>query len=106
VARALWLGRRQLLYWLAIESGFLIVVGVVGGLLVGVVLAWVVMPSITLTTEGRAPIPPPVAAVAWDLVVALLGLGAVAFGLSVLAARRSIGGVRVAATLRAAEADR
>lgn len=106
VARALGLGRRQLLGWLAIESGFLINVGVIGGLMVGVVLAWVVMPSITLTTEGRAPIPPPVAAIPWDLVVALLGLGAVAFGLSVLAARRSIAGVRVAATLRAAEADR
>jgi putative ABC transport system permease protein len=106
VARALGLARRQLLGWLAIESGFLIVVGVVGGLVVGVVLAWVVMPSITLTTEGRPPIPPPVAAIAWDLVVVLVVSGVVAFGLSVLAARRSIRAVRVAAVLRAAEVDR
>ena len=105
VARALGLGRRQLLGWLAIESAFLIIVGVVGGLLVGLVLAWVVMPSITLTLEGQAPVPPPVAAIAWDLAVALLGLG-VAFLLSVLAARRAISSVRVAATLRIAEADR
>ena len=106
VARALGLARRQLLGWLAIESAFLIVVGVVGGILVGLVLAWVVMPSITLTLEGRAPVPPPVAAIAWDLAVALLGLGALAFLLSVLAARRAISSVRVAATLRIAEADR
>ena len=71
VARALGLGRRQLLGWLAIESAFLIVVGVVGGILVGLVLAWVVMPSITLTLEGQAPVPPPVAAIAWDLAVVL-----------------------------------
>ena len=106
MARALGLARRQLLGWLAIESAFLIVVGVVGGILVGLVLAWVVMPSITLTLEGRAPVPPPVAAIAWDLAVALLGLGALAFLLSVLAARRAIASVRVAATLRIAEADR
>ncbi|MFI5291849.1 MAG: FtsX-like permease family protein [Candidatus Limnocylindrales bacterium] len=106
VARALGLARRQLLGWLAIESAFLIVVGVVGGILVGLVLAWVVMPSITLTLEGRAPVPPPVAAIAWDLAVGLLGLGAVAFLLSVLAARRAIASVRVAATLRIVEADR
>ena len=68
MARALGLGRRrELLGWLAFESAFLILVGVLGGLLVGLVLAWVVMPSITLTTEGRPPIPPPVAAIAWDL---------------------------------------
>jgi len=106
VARALGLGRRQLLGWLAIESAFLIIVGLVGGLLVGLVLAWVVMPSITLTTEGRPPIPSPVAVIAWDLVVTLIGLGAAAFGLSVLAARRAVSGVRVAASLRASEVDR
>ena len=106
VARALGLAQGQLLGWLAIESAFLIVVGVVGGILVGLVLAWVVMPSITLTLEGRAPVPPPVAAIAWDLAVALIGLGASAFLLSVLAARRAISSVRVAATLRIAEADR
>jgi ABC-type antimicrobial peptide transport system permease subunit len=106
VSRALGLGRRQLLGWLAIESAFLIVVGVVGGLLVGLILAWVVMPSITLTAEGRPPIPEPVAAMAWDLMLGLAGLGLLAFGLSVVAARRAVAGVRVAATLRAMEADR
>jgi FtsX-like permease family len=106
VARALGLGRRQLVGWLALESGFLVVVGVIGGLLVGLVLAWVVMPSITLTTEGRAPVPPPVTAIAWDLVVVLAGLGLLAFALSVLAARRAVASVRVAATLRITEADR
>ena len=106
VARALGLGRRQLLGWLAIESAFLVVVGVVGGLLVGLALAWIVMPSITLTTEGQAPIPPPVTAIAWDLMLVLAGLGLIAFGLSVLAARRAIASIRVAATLRLAEADR
>jgi hypothetical protein len=64
------------------------------------------MPSITLTVEGRPPVPPPVTAIAWDLVLVLVGLGAVAFGLSVVAARRAVANVRVAATLRAAEADR
>jgi hypothetical protein len=106
VARALGLGRRQMLGWLAIESGFLIIVGVVGGVVVGLVLAWVVMPSITLTTEGRPPVPPPVAEMAWDILVAIALLGLAAFGLSVLAARRVVAGVRVAATIRLAEADR
>ena len=100
VARALGLGRRQMLGWLAIESAFLIVVGVVGGILVGLVLAWVVMPSITLTTRG------PCAGAATGrghrlglFAVGLLGLGALAFLLSVLAARRAIASVRVAATV-------
>ncbi len=106
VVRALGLGRRQLLGWLALESAFLVIVGVIGGLLVGLVLAWVVMPSITLTTEGRAPVPPPVTTIAWDLMVVLAGLGLLAFALSVLAARRAVASVRVAATLRIAEPDR
>lgn len=106
VARALGLGRRQLLGWLALESAFLVVVGVIGGLLVGLVLAWVVMPSITLTTEGRAPVPPPVTTIAWDLMLVLAGLGVLAFLLSVLAARRAVAGIRVAATIRVVEADR
>jgi hypothetical protein len=106
VAQALGLGRRQLLGWLALESAFLVTVGVIGGLIVGLVLAWVVMPSITLTTEGRAPVPPPVTAIAWDLMLVLAAIGVLAFALSVLAARRAIASVRVAATLRIAEADR
>jgi hypothetical protein len=106
VARALGLGRRQLLGWLALESAFLVVVGVVGGLLVGLVLAWVVMPSITLTAEGRTPVPPPVTAIAWDLMLVLAGLGLLAFALSVLASRRAIAAIRVAPLLRGAEGDR
>jgi hypothetical protein len=43
---------------------------------------------------------------AWDILVAIALLGLAAFGLSVLAARRVVAGVRVAATIRLAEADR
>jgi hypothetical protein len=64
------------------------------------------MPSITLTTEGRAPVPPPVTTIAWDLMLVLAGLGVLAFLLSVLAARRAVAGIRVAATIRVVEADR
>ncbi|HYM83114.1 MAG TPA: FtsX-like permease family protein, partial [Candidatus Dormibacteraeota bacterium] len=93
---ALGLSSAQLRASLLLEDAFLLVVGGAGGVALGLILAWVVLPFATLTASGATPVPPPVVVVPWPAVVplALLGLGLLA--IAVIAAlgqlgRRSIG---------------
>ena len=53
--RALGLSGGQLSAWLSAEHGLLLVAGLGGGVALGVLLAWLVLPFSTLTTMGSRP---------------------------------------------------
>lgn len=81
VARALGVRRGEAATWLGLEVAFQLGVGIAGGLVLGIALAWAVLPSVTLTPDGSAPVPGPEVVVPWDL-----ALIAVAAGIAALVA--------------------
>ncbi len=98
--RAIGLSNRQLALWLSIESVFLLVVGLIAGSLLGVALAWLVLPFATLTQTGVPPVPAPAVVVPWQAVVPLYAGAFVLFLLSVWLVRRQMADVRITGVLR------
>jgi ABC-type antimicrobial peptide transport system permease subunit len=101
--RALGLSARQLSLWLSIESIFLLVVGLGAGSLLGLVLAWLVLPFATLTQTGLAPVPAPVVVVPWEAIVPLYLGAVVLFVLSIWLVRRQLPDVRISGVLRSGQ---
>jgi hypothetical protein len=96
--RALGLSPAQLSGWLTLESGFLLGIGMVVGIGLGLVLAWVVLPFVTLNAAGTAANPPPLVIVPWDaigllLAAALVVLVVTVSVISVMLRRIAVGGV-------------
>jgi predicted lysophospholipase L1 biosynthesis ABC-type transport system permease subunit len=101
--RALGLSAGQLSLWLSIESVFLLAVGLLAGSLLGLLLAWLVLPFATLTQTGAAPIPPPVVVVPWEAIVPVYVAAIVLFVLSIWLVRRQLPDVRISGVLRAGQ---
>jgi hypothetical protein len=101
--RALGLSTGQLALWLSIESVFLLVVGLAAGSLLGLVLAWLVLPFATLTQTGLAPIPAPVVVIPWEAIVPVYVAAVVLFVISLWLAQRQLPDVRISGVLRARE---
>jgi hypothetical protein len=101
--RALGLSARQLSLWLSIESIFLLVVGLGAGSLLGLLLAWLVLPFATLTQTGLAPVPAPVVVVPWEAIVPIYLGAVVLFVLSIWLVRRQLPDVRISGVLRAGQ---
>ena len=101
--RALGLSTGQLSLWLSIESVFLLVVGLVAGSLLGLLLAWLVLPFATLTQTGLAPIPAPVVVVPWQAIVPPYLAAVILFLLSLWLVRRQLPDIRISGVLRARE---
>jgi hypothetical protein len=101
--RALGLSPAQLSGWLSLESAFLLLLGLGAGAGIGLLVAWVVLPLVTLTPDGTAAVPEPAMVVPWP---ALAGLAALAVG-ALLATVLVLGAVlrrlALAAALRGAE---
>ena len=55
--------------WLTLEQVFLVAVGLVGGVLLGLLLAWLVLPYATLSASGAAVVPAPVIVVPWATIL-------------------------------------
>lgn len=87
VLRALGLSPRQLAGWLSLENVILVAVSLAIGTGLGLLIAWVVLPFVTLTQAGSQPLPGLVIAIPWGQVLLLEGvaLGALAVTVSVLA---------------------
>ncbi|HTS14868.1 MAG TPA: FtsX-like permease family protein, partial [Candidatus Sulfotelmatobacter sp.] len=101
--RALGLSARQLRAWLSLEDAALLLLGLLGGALLGLLMAWLVLPFTTLAANGGAPVPPPVVEVPWS-VGAVLGLVAVALLVAtVVIIARALPRIRLATVLRAGE---
>jgi hypothetical protein len=102
VARALGVASRQTTAWLALELGFQLAIGIGGGILLGMALAWAVLPAVSLTPDGTLPMPAPVIVVPWDF-LALVILAGVVVLLAMLPPLRRLGrGATLASDLREA----
>ena len=101
--RALGLSVRQLSGQLSIESTFLLVVGLGGGTILGLVLAWLVLPYSTLSVDGSAVVPPPTIVVPWEAILPLYVLSGILLVVTVLVMSRQVPGDRISGVLRATE---
>ena len=99
--KALGLAPRQLLLWLTIENLALLVTGLVLGTLLGLVLAWLVLPFATLTSTGEPPVPAPVIVVPPEAALPTAVLAAVLVLATVVLAIRQLPSARTSAVLRA-----
>jgi hypothetical protein len=98
--RALGLSPRQLSAWLSLESAFLLTVGVLSGIGLGLLLAWLVLPFVTLTSDAAVVNPPLRVMVPWGVIGVLLAIAAGAVLLSVLALGGLLRRVGLGSTLR------
>lgn len=98
--RALGLSARDLSGWLWLENAFLLVIGTGGGLLLGALLAYVVLPVSTLTSNGAPAIPSPIVELPLTAMAPVLVVASVVFVLTILVLRRQLLQVRVGDVLR------
>ena len=81
--RALGLSADQLSVWLSLENAVLAVVSLVTGTVLGLVIAWVVLPFITVTQGAATPFPPVVVDIPWTTIALLEVLGIVSLAITV-----------------------
>ena len=73
VLRSLGLSDRQLSAWLALEGGITVALALVGGIALGALVAWLVLPFVSLAGEGGRPFPGVVVELPWQAVAVLTG---------------------------------
>ncbi len=101
--RALGLSGRQMSSWLSLEQVFLLVFGLVGGALLGLLLAWLVLPYSTLDPTGAAVVPTPVIVVPWAAILPIYLVGGVVMLAAAAVLARQVPERRVSSVLRAGE---
>ncbi len=99
--KALGLTPRQLHRWLTLEGASLLAVGLLAGIVLGLVLAWLALPFATLTASGEAPVPAPVVVVPPGAFVPTLALGVFLVVATAILVRRLVPAARTSAVLRA-----
>ncbi len=99
--QAIGLSHRQLSAWISMENAFLLLIGLLAGTVLGLVLAWVVLPFVTLTQEATLAVPPVEVVIPWSAygVLYLVALGALAVTVFVIG--NLLARVRVSGVLRA-----
>ncbi len=98
--RALGLSPRQLSGFLSLENAFLLSVGVVCGIGLGLLLAWLVLPFVTLSSDAAVVNPPLQIIVPWGVIGVLLSIAAAAIVLSGLVLGGVLRRVGLGSTLR------
>ncbi|HET9215217.1 MAG TPA: ABC transporter permease [Gaiellaceae bacterium] len=73
VLRSLGLSDRQLSAWLAVEGGITAFLALAGGIALGALVAWLVLPFVSLAGEGGRPFPEVVVELPWQAVAVLTG---------------------------------
>lgn len=96
--RALGLSPRQLSGWLSLENGLLVLMSVIGGTALGLGLAWLILPFVTLTQSASEIVPGLIVVIPWRWIVllelAVVGLLVVVVAiLGVLLRRVGLGGL-------------
>ncbi len=99
--QAIGLSHRQLSAWLSMENAFLLIVGLLAGTGLGLVLAWVVLPFVTLTQEATLAVPPVEVVIPWSVYGLLYLVAAGALVVTVIVIGQLLGRVRVSGVLRA-----
>jgi hypothetical protein len=97
---ALGLSSRQLAVWLSLENAALAAISLVAGSLLGLVMAWVVLPFITVTSGATVPYPPVVVVVPWAAIAVLEVCGLVALSGTVALLSWLLGRLTPASVLR------
>ncbi len=73
VLRSLGLSDRQLSAWLAVEGGITASLALAGGIALGALVAWLVLPFVSLAGEGGRPFPEVIVELPWQAVAVLTG---------------------------------
>ena len=73
VLRSLGLSDRQLSAWLALEGGITAALALAGGIALGALVAWLVLPFVSLAGEGGRPFPEVIVELPWQAVAVLTG---------------------------------
>lgn len=98
--RALGTSHTETRRWLTVESGSTVLVSLGGGIALGLGLAWIILPSVSLARDGGVAVPTPVVVIPW-LTITLVAAGAAAVLFAVPAVvSRMLGRTRVAEVLR------
>jgi hypothetical protein len=103
ILRALGLSGRDLATWVSLENAFLLVFGLVAGSVLGLVLAWLVLPFATLTSSGAAAVPTPEIVIPWQAVLPLYLAALALFAVTVLIVTRQIRRAGISTVLRSGE---
>jgi ABC-type antimicrobial peptide transport system permease subunit len=98
--RALGLSGRQLSVWLSLENAFLLGIGIATGLLLGLLLAWLVLPFSTLTSSGSVAVPSPIVVIPWSTLLPIVAVAAGVFAVTLLVLRGQLLNVRIGDVLR------
>jgi hypothetical protein len=101
--RAMGLSRAQLAAWLAMENAYLLAAGVLGGIGLGLLLAWLVLPFVTLTADARAVVPPLAIEIPWATVGMACLLAVVALVVAVAIIGGALRRVPVSGVLRSGQ---
>ena len=101
--RALGLSSGQLSVWLSLENAALAAVSLVTGTALGLLIAWIVLPFITVTQGAATPYPPVIVEVPWTVIGLLEAVGLLALGATVVALAVVLPRIGLAAVLRMSE---
>jgi hypothetical protein len=101
--RALGLSSGQLSVWLSLENAALATVSLLVGTALGLVIAWVVLPFITVTQGAVAPYPPVEVDVPWSVIGLLVAAGVLALGTTVVVLAWLLPRIGLASVLRMRE---
>jgi hypothetical protein len=101
--RALGLSIEQLSAWLALESVALAAISLVAGTALGLLMAWVALPFVTVTQQAVAPFPPVLVRVPWSTVALIGAVGIVALAATVFVLIRVLRRIGLASALRIGE---
>ncbi|HEX7223954.1 MAG TPA: ABC transporter permease, partial [Candidatus Limnocylindria bacterium] len=98
--QAIGLSHRQLSAWISLENAFLLAVGLVSGTGLGLLLAWVVLPFVTLTQEATVAVPPVEVVIPWGIYGLIYLVALAALAITVVVIGNLLGRVRVSGVLR------
>ncbi len=101
--RAIGLSPAQLSSWLSLENAVLAAVSLVAGTALGLLMAWLVLPFVTVTQGGATPYPPVKVAVPWASIVILEAVAVVTLVTTVLVLAWLLRRIGLAAVLRTGE---
>jgi hypothetical protein len=101
--RALGLSSRQLSGWLSLENATLAVISLACGTGLGLLVAWVALPFVTVTRRAETVFPPVEVAIPWTTIALLEVAGVVALSMAILGLTWTLGRVAMAPTLRKGE---